>query len=88
MPCRKFIVRGRVQGVLFRASTRSEALQLGLTGVACNCEDGSVEVIACGEPDALAQLENWLQRGPPAARVESVVRQDHAEQEFVGFETA
>lgn len=73
--CAKFIVRGRVQGVFFRASTRQEALRLGLTGYAMNLADGSVEVLACGNVDALAALERWLHDGPPAARVESVVRQ-------------
>ena len=70
----KFIVSGRVQGVFFRASTRAEALQLGLHGHARNLADGTVEVVASGEGAALEALERWLQRGPPAARVASVVR--------------
>jgi len=70
----RFIVSGRVQGVFFRASTRAEALRLGLHGHACNLADGNVEVVASGESAALDALESWLQRGPPAARVASVVR--------------
>ena len=70
----RFIVAGRVQGVFFRASTRAEALRLGLEGHARNLADGSVEVVASGSDAALDALERWLQRGPPAARVERVTR--------------
>ncbi len=70
----KFIVSGKVQGVFFRASTRNEALRLGLTGYAKNLLDGKVEVLACGEESAIAELEHWLQIGPPAAQVQLVQR--------------
>ncbi len=63
-----------MQGVFFRASTRECALDLGLSGRATNLPDGSVEVIAEGDAMALDALETWLHRGPPAARIESVVR--------------
>lgn len=69
---RRFIVSGRVQGVFFRASTAREATRLGLQGHAVNLADGRVEVLAVGEVAALAELERWLQRGPPAARVDAV----------------
>jgi acylphosphatase len=65
-------VYGRVQGVFFRASTADEAKRLGLTGHAVNLADGTVEVLACGTPDALASLRGWLRAGPPRARVERV----------------
>ncbi len=70
----KFIVTGRVQGVFFRASTRAQAQSLGLAGHARNLADGSVEVLASGESAALDALEQWLQHGPPQARVERVER--------------
>ncbi|HSJ41006.1 MAG TPA: acylphosphatase, partial [Xanthobacteraceae bacterium] len=59
MTCVRFVVSGRVQGVFFRASTRDEALRLGLTGHARNLPDGTVEVVACGDDTALVQLERW-----------------------------
>jgi len=74
MACMKFVVSGRVQGVFFRASTREEALRLGLTGHARNLPDGSVEVVACGDDAALAELERWLALGPPLAQVSRVQR--------------
>lgn len=70
----RFLVSGVVQGVCFRASTRGQAVQLGLTGHARNLSDGRVEVIAHGEAIALDALERWLWQGPPAARVEQVAR--------------
>ena len=64
-----------MQGVFFRASARAEAERLGVGGYAKNLADGSVEVIACGDARALNELEAWLQRGPPQARV-TLVRRD------------
>lgn len=83
----RFVVSGRVQGVWYRASTREQALRLGLRGSANNLADGSVEVIAVGSADALAELERWLWQGPPMAEV---VRVDRAEialsAEAIGFD--
>lgn len=65
-------VRGRVQGVFFRASAQREAKRLGLTGWVRNRPDGGVEVLAEGEEDELKELIGWANRGPSAARVERV----------------
>ncbi len=67
-----FLVAGQVQGVFFRASTREQALRLGLTGTVRNLPDGRVEVLACGSAAALDQLRDWLRLGPPLARVTAV----------------
>lgn len=72
MPCIRCHVAGRVQGVFFRASTREQARALGLTGYARNLPDGRVEVLACGEAQALQVLRDWLAVGPPAAVVTDV----------------
>lgn len=74
--CRRFRVTGRVQGVFFRDSTRSVARQLGLTGYAKNLPDGSVEVLACGQPQPLDRLAEWLGTGPPMAAVDGVEAAD------------
>jgi len=67
--CIKALVSGRVQGVFFRDSTRQLAVQLGITGHAINLPDGRVEVLACGEENALDQLIKWLGKGPKMANV-------------------
>ena len=88
MATARFLVSGRVQGVFFRASTRSEAQRLGLAGSAKNLADGRVEVVASGSDDALKALERWLWQGPPSARVEEVQRESVPDREFDGFRTA
>lgn len=76
MAATRFVISGRVQGVFYRASTRARAAELGLTGYAKNLPDGRVEVLASGTAGALDALEQWLQRGPPAAKVQSVEREN------------
>ncbi len=66
------IVTGKVQGVFFRASTREQALQLNIKGYAKNLSGGEVEVIACGNKDAIGQLKQWLNCGPKYAKVKNV----------------
>jgi acylphosphatase len=72
MTCCRYVVSGRVQGVFFRASTRQQAQELGLTGWVRNAADGSVELLACGDERALKELEAWLWRGPQLAEVSEV----------------
>ena len=83
----RFVVSGRVQGVFFRASTRSEALRLGIAGSARNLVDGRVEVVAAGSDAAMGALETWLRHGPPAARVDGITREVIADRPLDGFET-
>ncbi len=67
-------MRGRVQGVNFRAAASHRAAALGVTGRVWNRDDRAVEVVAEGEPDALATFERWLGRGPRLAHVLGVER--------------
>lgn len=85
MASARFLVSGLVQGVSFRAWTQARAQALGLRGYARNLADGRVEVVASGEPNALAQLQTCLQQGPAPAEVESVLREELAEQRHDGF---
>jgi len=65
-------VHGRVQGVGFRESCVDEARRLGVTGWVRNCADGTVQVLIQGSPQQLAAMHDWLRRGPPLARVDTV----------------
>jgi len=69
---RLFTIKGRVQGVFFRDSTRRVSESLGLTGYAINLTGGDVEVLACGDREAIEQLAVWLEEGPPMAVVDDV----------------
>lgn len=68
----QLIIRGRVQGVYFRASAKREAKRLGLTGWVKNRFDGSVEAILEGEENEIKDFLTWAQRGPSTARVDDV----------------
>lgn len=69
---RRFLVRGRVQGVGFRWFVEREAHILGISGWVRNNPDSSVEVFAMGTRDQLAGLSSRLHQGPRAARVDDV----------------
>ena len=73
---RRYLVRGRVQGVGFRYFTQAAAVRAGVGGWVRNNPDGTVEIAAAGEPDALARLEQEIRRGPPGARVDQVAISD------------
>lgn len=84
----RFTVRGRVQGVAFRAHARAEALARGLRGHARNRADGSVEVRVAGDAAAIDAFAAWLAHGPPLARVDAVERMaDRADDVPPGFST-
>lgn len=74
-------VKGRVQGVYYRASTVQQARHLGLTGWVMNRRDGAVEIVAEGRSDRLEELIAWCRQGPPGARVDEV---DLQRQDFRG----
>ena len=69
---KRYIVRGRVQGVGFRWFVEREAHILGIAGWVRNNHDGSVEVLAQGTRDQLSGLHSRLREGPRAARGDSV----------------
>jgi len=69
---RRYIVRGRVQGVGFRWFVEREAHLLGIAGWVRNMSDGGVEVLAMGTTHQLSGLHSRLREGPRAARVDAV----------------
>ena len=69
-------ISGRVQGVYFRQSTRTEALAHGISGWVRNRSDGTVEIVAEGSESALEKLVAWCAVGPEMAIVDSIERID------------
>jgi acylphosphatase len=65
MQCIEFNIKGNVQGVGFRWSTKSKADELKLSGYVKNLSDGTVELLACGNGWQLDQLKEWLENGGP-----------------------
>lgn len=73
---RHLSIYGRVQGVGFRWALCTEARALGLRGWVRNRQDGSVEALVFGRPEAVEALTAWAHRGPSTALVERVVSRD------------
>ena len=69
---RRYVVRGRVQGVGFRWFVEREANQLGLAGWVRNNEDSTVELVAAGDAEQHRRLKERLAAGPRASRVDRV----------------
>ena len=82
---RLLTVRGRVQGVFFRDSTRREAERRDVRGWAANLPDGSVEVFLEGRPEDVRAVIDYCHRGPRGARVEDVEVQERALAGLSGF---
>lgn len=73
---KEYIIRGRVQLVMFRDFTRRAAHRLGIVGTVRNNEDGSVSVVGEGNRESLTAFSKELHKGPFLARVDSVVEKD------------
>jgi len=85
--CIRAQVTGRVQGVWYRHFTREQAEANGLTGWVRNRDDGSVEVLLCGEETAVRHVEAWLSTGPELATVADVQSEEQpCDDNLQGFE--
>lgn len=69
---RRFLIRGRVQGVGFRWFAHDTAARDGLHGWVRNLPDGRVEAQVEGEADAVERFERAMRHGPPGSRVDEV----------------
>jgi acylphosphatase len=75
---RHVVIRGRVQGVGYRAWTEYTALERGLAGWVRNRRDGSVEAVFSGSAEAVAEMVDACRRGPRGARIDAVDEQEGA----------
>jgi acylphosphatase len=81
----RLIVRGRVQGVFFRAYTKETADRLGISGWVKNLPDKSVEITATGNQESLQQFISWCRLGPTKARVDELKIEETAPDAFPDF---
>jgi len=86
MPTYELHISGTVQGVYYRASAKTQAQQLGLTGFVENLADGQVHAIIQGTEDNCQAMIEWCKQGPPRARVSGVDVTSVAEQPFDSFQ--
>lgn len=82
---RRYIVRGRVQGVGYRYFARDRAAELGVTGWVRNRDDGTVEALACGTAAQLDAFSGYLHQGPRFGDVRGVQQQEAALLQSDGF---
>jgi acylphosphatase len=83
---RRVVVRGHVQGVFFRDSTRREAARRGVSGWISNRPDGAVEAVFEGEPAAVEEMVSFCSSGPRGAAVDEVSVSDEPAEGLGGFE--
>jgi acylphosphatase len=79
------VIRGRVQGVFYRASTQKEALRLKVCGWVRNCPDGSVEAVLEADEPRIEQMLEWCRKGPAAAKVSQVSAEPCPVEHFDSF---
>ncbi|MFN0263889.1 acylphosphatase [Tepidamorphus sp. 3E244] len=70
--CLQLVVRGRVQGVYYRAWTKQQADEIGLDGWVRNRRDGSVEAVLDGTPEDVDEMLGRMKAGPPDASVDTI----------------
>jgi acylphosphatase len=78
-------IKGKVQGVWFRASTKNMADKLQVTGWVRNLLDGTVEVMANGNQNKIEAFYTWLKKGPKLAKVTEIIYEVVEEQTFSSF---
>jgi acylphosphatase len=83
---RRAVVRGHVQGVFFRDTTRREAQRRGVAGWISNRPDGAVEAVFEGDPDAVAALVDFCKNGPRGAEVRQVETSEERPEGLRGFD--
>jgi acylphosphatase len=79
------IIKGKVQGVFFRASARDVAREVGVTGWVKNMPDGSVEILVSGNEERVEKFIEWCRKGPRNAEVSEVIINESREKPLSEF---
>ena len=85
MKCIRIVIHGKVQGVFYRQYCVAEALRLRIIGYVKNLPDGTVEIIAQGDNNALQQLCEWCKIGSPRSKVDRIETFDLQLEKLDGF---
>jgi acylphosphatase len=79
------LIKGKVQGVFYRATAKKVAEQLGINGWIKNTKEGNVEVIVTGNEERLNEFLNWCKQGPKDAKVKDITVTTKSPDAFNGF---
>lgn len=85
MPSVHLIIKGRVQGVFYRATALEIAKKLGISGWIKNTGEGNVETMAAGDQEALKLFIEWCREGPPDAQVTDISISPVENEKMEGF---
>ena len=85
MPTVHLTIKGKVQGVFYRATAKETADKLGLVGWVKNTKEGNVEGLVSGSPEQVQSFIDWCKKGPARAEVSDVIVTEVEEQVFKGF---
>ena len=86
MICLRIQVFGKVQGVFYRATSKTKADELGLTGWVKNESDGTVSLFVKGESKKVEEMVEWCKEGPTFSKVDKVEYEEVEQEEFSDFE--
>jgi len=81
----RLTIKGKVQGVFFRATAKDIADELGIKGWVKNLPDRNVEIKATATEAILQKFIDWCKQGPSKARVDEVIVEELSAEEFNGF---
>jgi len=68
----RVLIRGRVQGVGYRAWTEVTAIEQGVEGWVRNRRDGAVEAVFAGAEELVVAMIELCREGPRGARVDTI----------------
>jgi acylphosphatase len=85
MPTLHLLIKGKVQGVFYRATAKEIANELGITGWIKNTKEGDVEAVVTGSLDQLQAFVSWCKKGPERANVSEVISEEVKEEKFKNF---
>ena len=85
MPTIHLLIKGKVQGVFYRATARDVAEEIGITGWIRNTEEENVEAVVSGNREQLKKFTDWCRQGPPKALVSEVIVTNKEDENFLGF---
>ena len=85
MPTKRLLIKGKVQGVFYRATARDKAEEYGLKGWVRNTAEGHVEAVVTGTADNIEAFVAWCHQGPSRALVTGVEVEEKPEMEFSAF---
>ena len=81
----RLTIKGKVQGVFYRATAKDIADELGIKGWVKNLPDRNVEITVTATKEILQKFIDWCKQGPPKARVDEVIVEELSTAEFNGF---